>query len=57
MCLSKMYDYKPELILVLGMQMTTTGYGDNVPASNLGRFVCVFVMLLGTILVSMILFN
>jgi voltage-gated potassium channel Kch len=52
-----MYDYKPELILVLGMQMTTTGYGDNVPASNLGRFVCVFVMLLGTILVSMILFN
>jgi hypothetical protein len=35
------------------MQITTTGYGDNVSASNLGRFVCVFVMLLGTILVSM----
>jgi hypothetical protein len=29
------------------------GLGDNVPASNLGRFVCVFVMLLGTVLVSM----
>ena len=55
---TNMYDYKPELIIeiythCLGMQMTTTGYGDNVPASNLGRFVCVFVMLLGTILVSM----
>jgi hypothetical protein len=35
------------------MQMTTTGYGDSVPATMLGRFVCVIVMVFGTILVSM----
>jgi hypothetical protein len=33
--------------------MTTTGYGDNVPATMFGRFVCVVVMVFGTILVSM----
>ena len=33
--------------------MTTVGYGDNVPATHFGRFVCVFTMALGTIIVSL----
>jgi len=33
--------------------MSTVGYGDNVPATHLGRFTCVAVMLMGTVLVSL----
>ncbi len=33
--------------------MSTVGYGDNVPATHLGRFTCVTVMLMGTVLVSL----
>ena len=32
--------------------MTTVGYGDSVPQTHFGRFVCVIVMIVGTILVS-----
>jgi hypothetical protein len=34
--------------------MTTTGYGDNVPATHFGRFICVCLMVAGTLLVSML---
>ena len=34
--------------------MTTTGYGDNVPATHFGRLVCVIVMFLGTVLISLL---
>jgi hypothetical protein len=33
--------------------ITTVGYGDNVPSTHFGRFVCVVAMMLGTIIVSM----
>ena len=34
--------------------LTTTGYGDNVPATHFGRFICVVVMFLGTVLISLL---
>ena len=34
--------------------MTTTGYGDNVPATHFGRLICVCLMVAGTLLVSML---
>ncbi len=40
------------MLSCLVMQMTTTGYGDNVSFTMFARFACVVVMLLGTILVS-----
>ena len=33
--------------------MSTVGYGDNVPATHFGRFICVMVMAFGTVIVSM----
>jgi hypothetical protein len=34
--------------------LTTTGYGDNVPATHFGRLICVCVMFLGTVLISLL---
>ena len=31
----------------------SVGYGDNVPATHFGRFICVMVMAFGTVIVSM----
>lgn len=44
--------YWNHLWLVI-VTMTTVGYGDNVPGTHFGRFVCVLVMAFGTVIVSM----
>jgi hypothetical protein len=46
-------EYFGNQLWLMIVTMTTVGYGDNVPATALGRAVCVMVMVLGTILVAL----